>query len=114
MTLYYVMPLLTSMLLGTLLTAFLTKALGNPNGTVLNAILLITSSIATVFVFTALIPESIFTIFIIYIIQLIIIMNLYKVDLFNGLFFVFVNFAFGTTISEILAKPVANLILSIL
>ena len=114
MTLYYIMPLLTNILLGTILISSLTKLLNHPKGTLLNGFFLILGNVAAVFIFTALLPESVFTLIAIYGTQLIIIMKIYDADLFMGLLFLLVGFVFGTTIAEILAKPVANLIMSIL
>ena len=108
------MPLLTNILLGTILISSLTKLLNHPKGTLLNGFFLIAGSTATVFVFTAVLPEAVFTLIAIYGTQLIIIMKIYDADLFNGLLFLLLGFVFGTAISQILAKPVANLIMSIL
>ena len=108
------MPLLTSVLLGTILISLFTKMLKHPKGTILNAFFLITGSVASVFVFTALLPESVFTVIAIYGTQLILIMKIYNADLFNGLLFLLLGFVFGTAISEILAEPVANLIMTFL
>jgi len=108
------MPLLTSILLGTIIISCITKILNHPKGTILTGFLLISSSVLSVYVFTALLPESVFTLIAIYGTQLVIIMKLYDADLFNGLLFLLLGFVFGTVIAEILAKPVANLIMSIL
>jgi len=108
------MPLLTSILLGTILIICLTKLLNHPKGTVLNGFFLISGNVAIVFIFTALLPESVFTLIAIYGAQLMLIMKIYGADLFLGLLFLLLGVVFGTTIAEILAKPVANLIMSIL
>jgi len=108
------MPLLTSILLGTILIICLTKLLNHPKGTVLNGFFLILGNVASVFIFTAVLPESVFTPIAIYGTQLIIIMKLYEVNLFKGLLFLLLGFVFGTMISQIFAKPLANLIMSIL
>jgi len=107
---YYLMPVVASVILGTTLISLLTKAMNHPKGTVTNAFLLISGSVGSVFVFTALFPESIFTPIAIYGTQLIIIMKLYNADLFNGLLFLFLGFVFGTVMGEIFKEPLAAIL----
>ena len=114
MSIYYFLPALSGVLIGTIITVFLTKILGTPKATLLNAVILVAGfTLLTAFV-AGFGLDLMTTIFWVNFIGYFLILKVYPVPWYMGLMFTFINFAIGSTVSLVLAPNLVKVIVNLI
>ncbi|MCR4335592.1 MAG: hypothetical protein NUV57_03595 [archaeon] len=114
MAIYYDLPLISGMILGIILTAFLLKITNTPNATFKNAILLIGGNTAFVLLFVYFLPNTPFLYLAMLTAVFFLIKELFGVSTKVALVFSIMNLVFGFVNGFILGPQLAEIFTSIL
>jgi len=114
MALYYLLPTLTGVFLGTILTTILTKVTATPRATVINALTLATGYTFLTFLLNTVLPNAAFSFILFVILTYFLILKIYPISHTMGAVFVILNFVFSVTLSVLFVPFFAEAAISFL